>query len=191
MINGGKHQNGVHYIRWVILYGGLLVYVTIYFFWKRQKVDIIMCCIFWQERLRYENPHRAFTFRMHNYESVVGPVKGVYNQSIGINKPRGHSLLVAERPNFVTILALGEFLVYCCQHDLSTPSFFFKFSQGPLSDCLCGLVVRVPGCIFRGPGFDSRRYQIFWVAVGLKRGPLSLVRINEELLEWNSRGSGL
>jgi hypothetical protein len=45
---------------------------------------------------------------MHNYESVVGPVKGVYNQSIGVNKPRGHSLLVAERPNFVTILALGE-----------------------------------------------------------------------------------
>jgi hypothetical protein len=30
-----------------------------------------------------------------------------------------------------------------------------------LSDRLCG------------PGFDSRRYQIFWVAVGLERGPLS------------------
>lgn len=49
---------------------------------------------------------------MHSYESVVGPVKGVYNQSIGVNKPRGHSLLVAERPNFVTILALGEFPIY-------------------------------------------------------------------------------
>nr|CAD7200167.1 unnamed protein product [Timema douglasi] len=59
-----------------------------------------------QERLRYEHPHRAFTFRMHGYESVVGPVKGVYNQSVGANKPRGHSLLVADRPNFVTILAL-------------------------------------------------------------------------------------
>jgi hypothetical protein len=22
-------------------------------------------------------------------------------------------------------------------------------------DCLCGLVVRLPGCITRGPGFDS------------------------------------
>ncbi|KAJ4431725.1 hypothetical protein ANN_20327 [Periplaneta americana] len=63
-------------------------------------------CFREQERLRYENPHRAFTYRMHNYESVVGPVKGVYNQSIGVNKPRGHSLLVADRPNFVTILAL-------------------------------------------------------------------------------------
>jgi hypothetical protein len=42
-------------------------------------------------------------------------------------------------------------------------------------DRLCGLVVRVPGYRFRAPGFDSRRYQIFWEVVGLERGPLSLV----------------
>jgi hypothetical protein len=35
----------------------------------------------------------------------------------------------------------------------------------------------------RGPGFYSRSYQIFCVAVVLEWGPLSLVRINEELLE--------
>jgi hypothetical protein len=35
----------------------------------------------------------------------------------------------------------------------------------------------------QGPGFHSRRYQIFWVAVGQECGPLRLVRINEELLE--------
>jgi hypothetical protein len=52
-----------------------------------------------------------------------------------------------------------------------------------LNDRLCGLVVRVPGYISRGPGFDSRRYQIFLEVVGLERGPLSLVRIIEELLE--------
>jgi hypothetical protein len=46
----------------------------------------------------------------------------------------------------------------------------------------CGLVVRVRGCKPRGPGFDTRRYQIFWVAVGLERGSLSLMSINEELL---------
>ena len=48
-------------------------------------------------------------------------------------------------------------------------------------DRLCGLVVRVSGYRYRGLGFDSRRYQIFLVVVGLERGPL--VRSIEELLE--------
>jgi hypothetical protein len=42
----------------------------------------------------------------------------------------------------------------------------------------------------RGPGVDSRRYQIFREVVGLERGPLSLVRITEELLERKSSSSG-
>jgi hypothetical protein len=54
---------------------------------------------------------------------------------------------------------------------------------GPYRDRLYGLVVRVPGYKSRGPEFDSRRYQIFWEVVGLGWGPLSLIRINEELLE--------
>jgi hypothetical protein len=40
-------------------------------------------------------------------------------------------------------------------------------------------------------GFDSRRYQIFWEVVGLKRGPLSFVSTIEDLLERKSSGSGL
>jgi hypothetical protein len=52
-----------------------------------------------------------------------------------------------------------------------------------MDDRLCGLVVRVLGYRSRGPGFDSRRYQIFWKVVGLEQGPLSLVRLIEELLE--------
>jgi hypothetical protein len=55
---------------------------------------------------------------------------------------------------------------------------------------LCGLVVRVPDYRSRGLGFDSRGYQIFWEVVGLERGPLSIVRIFEELLEWKSSDSG-
>jgi len=51
-------------------------------------------------------------------------------------------------------------------------------------DRLCGLVVRVSGYRYRGPGFDPRRYQISWVVVGLERGPLSILRSIEELLEW-------
>jgi hypothetical protein len=54
-----------------------------------------------------------------------------------------------------------------------------------------GVVVRVPGYRSRGPVFDSRRYQIFLEVVGRERGPLSLVRIIGELLEWKSSGSGL
>jgi hypothetical protein len=52
-------------------------------------------------------------------------------------------------------------------------------------------MVRVPGYRSRGPGFDSRRYQIFWEVVCLDRGPLSLVTTIEELLERKSSGSGL
>jgi hypothetical protein len=39
-------------------------------------------------------------------------------------------------------------------------------------DRLCSVVVRVPGYRSRGPGFDYRRYQIFWESVSLKRGQL-------------------
>jgi hypothetical protein len=52
-----------------------------------------------------------------------------------------------------------------------------------------GLVVRVPGCYPRGPEVDSRRYQVFCIAVGLERDALSLVRINEELFERNAAAS--
>jgi hypothetical protein len=52
-----------------------------------------------------------------------------------------------------------------------------------LKDRLCGLVVRVSGYKSRCPGFYSRRFQIFWAAAGLERGPLSLVKTTEELLE--------
>jgi hypothetical protein len=50
-------------------------------------------------------------------------------------------------------------------------------------DRLCGLVISIPGYSPRGPEFDSRRHQIFWVLVGLERGPLSLSNIIEELLK--------
>jgi hypothetical protein len=67
--------------------------------------------------------------------------------------------------------------------DSSLPlDFYFKGVSDNI-DRLCGLVVRVPGYRSTGPGFDSRRYQILWEVVGLERGPLSLVRIIEELLE--------
>jgi hypothetical protein len=62
-----------------------------------------------------------------------------------------------------------------CSVEISTPS--------GKTDRLCGLVVRVSGYRSKGPGFDSRSYQIFSEVGGLERGPLSLVRGIEELLE--------
>ncbi|KAG4066801.1 hypothetical protein HA402_012868 [Bradysia odoriphaga] len=59
-----------------------------------------------QERRRFENPHMSFTYRMHGFESVVGPVKGIYTQLPAFTKARGHNMLTIDRPNFVTILTL-------------------------------------------------------------------------------------
>uniref|UniRef100_UPI00398ECD8A nuclear factor related to kappa-B-binding protein isoform X2 n=1 Tax=Pristiophorus japonicus TaxID=55135 RepID=UPI00398ECD8A len=59
-----------------------------------------------QERQRYSQPHRAFTFRMHGFDSVVGPVKGVFDKDPSLNKAREHSLLRSDRPAYVTILSL-------------------------------------------------------------------------------------
>jgi hypothetical protein len=63
-----------------------------------------------------------------------------------------------------------------------------KYQQ---EDRLCVPVVRDPGCRPRGSGVDSGRNNIFRVAVGLERGSFKLVRINEELLERKSNGSGI
>jgi hypothetical protein len=45
----------------------------------------------------------------------------------------------------------------------------------------CGQVLRVPGYRLRGPGFDYTCYQIVWEVVGLELGPLSSVRIIEDV----------
>ncbi|KAI2651339.1 Nuclear factor related to kappa-B-binding protein [Labeo rohita] len=60
-----------------------------------------------QEQQRYDQPHKAFTYRMHGFESVVGPVKGVFDKETSLNKAREHSLLLrSDRPAYVTILSL-------------------------------------------------------------------------------------
>ncbi len=45
---------------------------------------------------------------MHGFESVVGPVKGVFDKETSLNKAREHSLLRSDRPAYVTILSLGN-----------------------------------------------------------------------------------
>ena len=83
-----------------------------------------------------------------------------------------------------TVHEINSYLCYTT--DPSQPPSFDKLSKHSL-DRLCGLVVRVSGYRYRGPGLDPRCYQIFWVVVGLERGPLNLVRSIEELLEWKKQ----
>jgi hypothetical protein len=59
------------------------------------------------------------------------------------------------------------FFVICSTNPL--PYFALTF----LRFLSCGLVVRLPGWGPRCPEFNSRRYQTFWVAVDLERGPLN------------------
>ena len=66
-----------------------------------------------QEQTRFTEPQKAFTYRMHNYESIVGPVKGVYSKGNAMNKAREHALLVSDRPAYVTILTLGKSCCLC------------------------------------------------------------------------------
>lgn len=60
-----------------------------------------------QELQRFAEPHKPFTYFQHGYESVVGPVKGITSKDpLPSSKGREHSLLVSDRPSYVTILSL-------------------------------------------------------------------------------------
>jgi len=74
-----------------------------------------------------------------------------------VNEP-GHlgvsekKLIMAEKGTYVNIVGLFIYM------------YIFTFEIKSIiitNDCLCGLVVRVSGYSYRGPGFDPRRYQIF------------------------------
>ena len=93
---------------------------------------IVMLVWFAQEHMRFDNPHRAFTYCLHGYESVVGPVKGVYDKDNSMNKAREHALLVNNRPAYVTILTLGKLLrgiVALWGDHLSSRSSFNEHTQ--------------------------------------------------------------
>lgn len=61
-----------------------------------------------QEVLRYRNPNAAFTFNLHNYKSVVGPVKNCtfIKESANTSKLKNRTTILKERPPHVTYLSL-------------------------------------------------------------------------------------
>jgi hypothetical protein len=76
--------------------------------------------------------------------------------------------------NFAYIVNRSQFV---SEFDMRTWAYRFRpysFLKPLTGYNICELVVRVPGCRLRGLGCDSRCCHIFWVAVGLERGPLSL-----------------
>ncbi|KAL5275001.1 NFRKB family protein [Megaselia abdita] len=59
-----------------------------------------------QERIRFEQAHKSFTYRQYGYESVVGPVKGIYAPISNLSKARNVNRLSGNRPNYITVLTL-------------------------------------------------------------------------------------
>ena len=68
---------------------------------------LIYQTLLFQEKLRFAEPHKAFTYEMHGYQSVMGPVKGVFSKKNDTNRAREHALLISSRPAYITILTLG------------------------------------------------------------------------------------
>ncbi|KJE93477.1 hypothetical protein CAOG_04264 [Capsaspora owczarzaki ATCC 30864] len=61
-----------------------------------------------QEKERYANPERPFTWRVRDYFASVGPIKGVFKKvaESASSKVRGHNFLSETRPSYVTVLTL-------------------------------------------------------------------------------------
>lgn len=59
-----------------------------------------------QERIRFDQAHKSFTYRQYGYESVVGPVKGIYAPISNLSKARNNNRLSGNRPNYITVLTL-------------------------------------------------------------------------------------
>jgi hypothetical protein len=94
-------------------------------------------------------------------------------QSLGIHACRKYTY----GPNKISTLARSTFPFHNIKETVSKNITDLLHRE----DRLCDLVVRVPGHRSRVLGFDSRRYQIFWEAVGLERGSLNVVSTTEEL----------
>jgi hypothetical protein len=91
-------------------------------------------------------------------------------------------------------------------HEFKIDSVHFKLKSGKHQSFMLQLsYFDIPGILLGPPLWSSAQScwlqiqgarvrfpggtRFFWEVVGLERGPLSLVRIKEELLEWKSSGS--
>jgi hypothetical protein len=96
--------------------------------------------------------------------------------------------VISKERSWLVLPQSSGYIVHPCF--LGSAVIIVVFYIVTISVVLCGLVVRVSGYSRRGPGSIPGATRFFWVPVGLEPGTLSLVSINEELLERKS-GSGL
>jgi hypothetical protein len=179
--------------------------------YKRNWTSLVEALSYKQEGRGFETRWVTEFFSIYlNLPAAIGlGVSSASNRSIRSRKKFSYGADHGRCARLTNLLRLSRHWGSLASHNLiGLRGLLRAYSRGPeltsrpvsstlnqvfhcsFADCFCGLVVRVPVYRSRGSGFDSRRYQIFWV-VGLERDPLSLVSTIEELLKRKSSGFSL
>jgi hypothetical protein len=141
------------------------------FITKRQKSS---------SRLKSHNFHNSVTSNVILHRRSIAGLNGLIINSghLVSELPVVPSQLLPESGSFYGWTVAWSVLLLFPREDIQYTKYGCIYSICcPYFDFLCGLVIRVSGYRSKGPGFDSLQV---W---GLERGPLSLVRTIEELLE--------
>jgi len=96
-------------------------------------------------------------------KSFIREVESKYGEILSLSELYARDQKLGNEIILVRIMKLRVFEMLKIKFGPKEQEVRFK-SFGMLcdvSDRLCGLVIRVSGYRYRGPGFDPRRYQIF------------------------------
>jgi hypothetical protein len=122
---------------------------------------------------------KKIVFRLHNYVRLHPPgYKHGSATKVNERTFRLNTTPLASTPKIIMIGYYTSIRRYISQHR----SLHSQFNENLQYYRLCGLVIIVSGYRSRGPGFDSRRYHIFWEVVSLERGPLRFVSTTEVII---------
>jgi hypothetical protein len=126
---------------------------------ERVLATFIQCLYEWSQSWEFSKVHprvymrltfETFTSQDTQFISLFALI--FFQPCVWINTERYTAVMF--------IYIRNSFFVFYRPKSLSLMFIYFKSVVGKV-DRLCGLMVRVPGYRSRGPGFDSRRYQIF------------------------------
>jgi hypothetical protein len=141
----------------------LLVACLIHLPWRRKRHDALQ-----RWRIFITNRYDVRLFVLICVLLFVTPcalvTDNLHDTAVGSTTQTGH-------PCEITISSEWESAIR--ETTRKPPSVLCIYELYSLLDRPCNLVDRLPGCRPRGSGFDSRRCQILWVALGLERDSLS------------------